>query len=146
MATNEAAQQANRSGLDPQRLVIGFYILAVIVVGLFIERVIGLAWGRFGWKDPEVVEGVGIHLTTVIGFAIAIAAAVGAWMNPRIRTLSNEVAAELMKVTWPSWAETRVSTVAVIIASLVSAVILFGIDTVAYKVMVDWLPIVWGKL
>jgi len=25
-------------------------------------------------------------------------------------------------------------------------VVLFGIDTVAYKLMVDWLPTLWGKL
>jgi preprotein translocase subunit SecE len=51
-----------------------------------------------------------------------------------------------MKVTWPSWLETRTSTVAVIVASLVAAVILFFIDTIAYKMMVEWLPAVWGKL
>jgi preprotein translocase subunit SecE len=51
-----------------------------------------------------------------------------------------------MKVTWPSWDETRVATVAVIVASAVAAVVLFGIDTVAAKLMVDWLPALWGKL
>ena len=51
-----------------------------------------------------------------------------------------------MKVTWPTWAETRVSTLAVVVASLVAAVLLFGIDTLAYKLMVEWLPAVWGKL
>jgi len=49
-------------------------------------------------------------------------------------------------VTWPSWAETRVSTIAVVIASLSAAVILFGIDTLAYKIMVNWLPALWGRL
>ena len=57
-----------------------------------------------------------------------------------------EVAGELMKVTWPTWYETRVSTIAVVIASLVAAVLLFCIDSVAYKLMVDWLPHLWGKL
>ena len=53
------------------------------------------------------------------------------------------IATELMRVTWPSWEETRVSTFAVVIASVVAAVILFGIDTFSYKVMVDWLPALW---
>ncbi len=51
-----------------------------------------------------------------------------------------------MKVTWPTWSETRTSTVAVVIASIVAAVILFCIDTIAYNMMVEWLPAVWGKL
>jgi preprotein translocase subunit SecE len=57
-----------------------------------------------------------------------------------------DIASELMKVTWPSWSETRASTVAVIVASLVAAAVLFFIDTIAYKLMVEWLPAVWGKL
>jgi preprotein translocase subunit SecE len=36
--------------------------------------------------------------------------------------------------------------VAVVVASLVAAGVLFGIDTLAYKMMVDWLPTLWGKL
>ena len=66
-------------------------------------------------------------------------------MSPRWR-LSLEVANELMRVTWPSWEETRVSTFAVVVASVVAALVLFGIDTLSYKLMVDWLPTVWGKL
>jgi preprotein translocase subunit SecE len=68
------------------------------------------------------------------------------YVHPEVRRLSIEVATELMRVTWPSWAETRVSTVAVVVASGLAAVILFAIDTLAYKVMVDWLPALWGKL
>jgi preprotein translocase subunit SecE len=69
-----------------------------------------------------------------------------AWTNARVHTLSLEVATELMRVTWPSWEETRVSTIAVVVASLVAAVLLFGMDTLAYKMMVEWLPALWGKL
>jgi len=49
-------------------------------------------------------------------------------------------------VTWPSLAETRVSTIAVIIASLVSALILFVFDFVASKVMTAWVPGLLGWL
>ena len=28
----------------------------------------------------------------------------------------------------------------------IAAVVLFFIDTLAYKLMVDWLPYIWGKL
>ena len=60
--------------------------------------------------------------------------------------LALETATELMRVTWPSWHETRVSTAAVVVASLIAAVVLFAIDSIAYKTMVDWLPFIWGKL
>jgi preprotein translocase subunit SecE len=51
-----------------------------------------------------------------------------------------------MRVTWPSWEETKVSTIAVVVASLVAGVVLFCIDSLSYKLMVEWLPALWGKL
>ena len=147
MATaSEASQQANRSAMDPKRLVVIFYLLAGIVLALFLERVFGLLWAKFGWGDPILIEGLDWKVSTLIGYLLAVAIGVGAYMHPRSHALSHDVAAELMKVTWPTWSETRASTLAVVVASLVAAVLLFFIDTIAYKLMVEWLPAVWGKL
>jgi len=145
MAT-EASQQANRSGLDPKRLTVIFYLVAGIVLALFLEHVLGLLWTRAGWNDRELFEGLGWRVTTLIGYALAAAVAVGMYLHPRTHRLSLETSAELMKVTWPSWSETRMSTFAVVVASVVAAVVLFFIDTLAYNMMVEWLPAVWGKL
>jgi preprotein translocase subunit SecE len=82
----------------------------------------------------------------LIGYLLAVGLAVGAYFHPRTHTLSLDVASELMKVTWPTWSETRTSTMAVVVASLVAAVLLFFIDTLAYNLMVEWLPSIWGKL
>lgn len=38
------------------------------------------------------------------------------------------------------------STIAVVVASLVAAVLLFGMDSLSLALMVDWLPLLWGKL
>jgi preprotein translocase subunit SecE len=147
MATaSEASQQANRSAMDPKRLVVIFLLLAGIVTGLFFEHVLGLIWARFGWGDPILVEGVDWQVSTLVGYLLAVGLAVGTWLNPKTHAVALDIASELMKVTWPSWTETRSSTVAVIIASLVAAVILFFIDSIAYRLMVEWLPAVWGKL
>ncbi len=143
---SEASQQANRSGMDPKRLVVIFYLVAGLIFALFMEHVLGLIWAQFGLPDPEFIEGLQWRATTILGVLVAVATGVGCYLHPRIRQLSMEVATELMRVTWPSWAETRVSTIAVVIASLSAAVILFGIDTLAYKIMVNWLPALWGRL
>ncbi|MBF5041180.1 preprotein translocase subunit SecE [Aggregicoccus sp. 17bor-14] len=147
MATaSEASQQANRSAMDPKRLVVIFYLIAGIVLALFLEHVFGLLWAKAGWNDRELIEGLGWNISTFVGFAVAIALVVAAFANKRVHDLSVDVASELMRVSWPTWSETRASTFAVVVASLVAAVLLFFIDTVAYKLMVDWLPAVWGKL
>ncbi|QRN93788.1 preprotein translocase subunit SecE [Archangium violaceum] len=145
-AASEASQQANRSGMDPKRLVVIFYLIAGLIFALFLEHVCGLIWGRAGWSDPTVIEGVDWQVSTLVGFLLAAGLAVGAYLHPKTHGLSLEVASELMKVTWPSWAETKASTMAVIVASVVAAVLLFFIDTLAYNLMVEWIPAIWGKL
>ena len=142
MATaTEASQQANRSGMDPKRLVVIFYLIAGIVLMLFLAHV----FDRFDWANKELFEG-GFNRSGLVGFLIAAALAIAAYRHPTTHALSIDVASELMKVTWPTWQETRTSTMAVVVASVVAAVILFCIDTLAYKLMVDWIPLVWGKL
>ena len=145
-AASEASQQANRSGMDPKRLVVIFYLVAGIIFALFLEHVCGLIWGRVGWADPVVIDGLDWQVSTLLGFALAIGLVVFAYFHPRSHALSLEVASELMKVTWPSWEETKASTLAVIVASVVAAILLFGIDTLAYNLMVEWIPALWGKL
>ncbi|WP_426751450.1 preprotein translocase subunit SecE [Myxococcus sp. Y35] len=147
MATaSEASQQANRSAMDPKRLVVIFYLLAGIVLALFLEHVFGLLWARFGWSDPVLIEGLDWKVSTLVGYVLAVGLAAGAYFHPRTHVLSIDVASELMKVTWPTWTETKASTMAVVVASLVAAVVLFCIDTAAYNLMVEWLPTMWGKL
>ena len=142
----EASQQANRSGVDPNRLVVMFLIAFGVILALFLQNVLGLAFAQFGWSDPEVVEGVGWTVSTLLGVLISAALMLFAYLNAKSRATGNEIASELLKVTWPSWGETRVSTIAVVVASVVAAVILFGIDTLSYKLMVEWLPALWGNL
>jgi preprotein translocase subunit SecE len=145
-AASEASQQANRSGMDPKRLVVIFFLIAGIIFALFLEHVCGLIWARAGLSDPVIIDGVDWQVSTLVGFLLAAGLVVGAYAYPKTHALSLEVASELMKVTWPSWAETKASTVAVIIASVVAAVLLFCIDTLAYNLMVEWIPAIWGKL
>lgn len=146
MATaSEASQQANRSGMDPVRLVVIFYLIASLVLAMFFGHIFTQLWPS-GWSNPEVLAGLDWTLSTIVGFALGIGLGVFAWVHKGVRNRSLESASELMRVTWPTWGETRVATVAVVIASFVAAVLLFGIDTLSYQVMVNWLPDLWGKL
>lgn len=143
---SETRQEPTRTGMDPVRLVLGFYLLAGLVLVLFLSHILGILWGRFGWSNQELISGTAFDIPTTIGIVLAVGLVIYAWVNQGVRGRAMESASELLKVTWPSWAETRISTTAVVIASLVAAVILFGIDTLAYQVMVDWLPSAWAGI
>jgi preprotein translocase subunit SecE len=146
VSANDASQQANRSGMDPTRLVVISLIVFALVMSLFMDHMLELLWAQIGLSNPEVLDGLGWRVTTLVGVALAFGGSIFAWMNPRTKGLAHEVANELMRVTWPSWEETRVSTTAVVVASVIAAAVLFGIDTLSYWLMVDWLPTLWGKL
>jgi preprotein translocase subunit SecE len=145
-SASEASQQANRSGMDPKRLTIVFYLLAGIVFALFLDQILLLAWEPLGWPNSEVVEGLGWRVTTLLGLGLSAAAVITCFAHPRVREISLDVASELMKVSWPPWDETRASTLAVVVASVVAAAILYVIDLGALQLMVSWLPALWEKL
>lgn len=146
MSANDASQQANRSGMDPTRLVLISFLVFALVLSLFLDHLLELAFASLAVRNPEILEGLGWRVTTLLGVGLSFGGAIYCWLNPKVKGLAHEVANELMRVTWPSWEETRVSTMAVVVASVVAAAVLFGIDTLSYKMMVDWLPLLWGKL
>ncbi len=119
----------NVGGVDqPKRIIAIFYVVAALAVGLFLQKVLELSFGAFGINDFTVLGDWTV--STVLGFALAAAAAIVVWRIPKTQKVSLEIALELRRVTWPSLRETRASTIAVIIASFVSAVILGVFDLV----------------
>ena len=119
----------NVGGVEqPKRIVAIAYVAAALALGVFLEKVIELALSYSRVNDFSILGDW--SLSTVLGFALAAAAALVVWRIPRTQTVSLEVALELQRVTWPSVRETRAATVAVIVASAVASVILGMFDMV----------------
>ncbi len=115
---------------QPKRIVGVFYVAAAFLIGIFLTKVIGTALNQAGINDPPLDLGfiqLG-SLSRIIGFAIAIVAAVVVWRMPKTQQVSLDIVLELRRVTWPSWRETRAATIAVIVASFVAAAILGFFD------------------
>jgi preprotein translocase subunit SecE len=147
MASTDASTVANRSAMTPERLVVIFTLCLAIVVVLFLKHVLAPVWVAVGLPDRPLIEGAEEWTySSLVAIALTGAAIGGCWASTKIRHLAFETASELMRVTWPTWEETKVSTVAVVVASVLAGLILFGIDSVSYKLMVEWLPALWGKL
>ncbi len=116
-------------GVDPKRVVAIAFAVAAVLAGVFLSKVLALAFSYTRWNDFPVF-GEDWTVTSVAGFGVALVAAAVAWRTPRARTASLEVAGELKKVTWPSLRETRAATLAVIAATFVAAAILGLFDYV----------------
>ena len=119
------------TGIDPRRLVALFYVFAAIVLGVFLEKLLGIGFAYGRWNDRQVVGDLTISdLAGYACYVVAAGVALAAWRNQRAQTVSLEVAGELKKVTWPSFRETRAATVAVVVATFVAALVLGLFDFV----------------
>jgi preprotein translocase subunit SecE len=119
------------------RLVAIAYVVLALAAGLFLEHVLLAVFGGFGPTQPLTRPLVGDWTwSTVIGLGACAATAIYLWMNPRTHEVSLEIAAELRKVSWPGFAETRAATIAVIVASIIAAVLL-GLFDVFWQFLTD---------
>jgi preprotein translocase subunit SecE len=144
---SEASEQANRAEVDPKRFVVISYLLLGLVLAFFLANILTRVFVELGLGQSPLIAGIPLSTPPfLLGFGIALGTGIYCWVNPRIHTLALEVATELKRVTWPSWEETRVSTFAVVVASLVAAVVLSAIDVLSLRLMVDWLPWIWEKV
>ncbi|MCX5729901.1 MAG: preprotein translocase subunit SecE [Deltaproteobacteria bacterium] len=116
-------------GVDPKRIVAIFYFFAAVVVGIFLEKILGIVFSYARLNDIALL-GDEWTLTTVLGYGIAAVLAVLAWRSPRVNGVSMQVAQELELVSWPNLRETRASTVAVVVFTFVAAFTLGIFDLV----------------
>jgi preprotein translocase subunit SecE len=104
---------AKGSGVESKRRVALFYFFAAIVVGIFLEKILGIVFSYARLNDTALL-GDDWTITTVLGYGIAGLLAVLAWRSPRVNAVSMQVAQELELVSWPNLRETRASTVALV--------------------------------
>ena len=127
---------AERDMSNTRLVAIGYVVLG-IAAGLFLEHVLLAAFGAFGPTQPLTRPLAGEWTwCTIIGLAIAGAAGLYLWLTPKTHDVSLEIAAELRKVSWPSLVETRAATIAVIVASIIAAVLL-GLFDVLWQFVTD---------
>ena len=134
------AAQPTQNQMEPSRIVgISFMVIGVLG-GMFFSRVIAAVFTALKWNNRALFDVEDLTLSALLGFAIALGAVAACWFNPKVKEVSLDVASELKKVTWPTFAETKISTIAVIIATIVSSLVLFSFDFIASKIMTAWLP------
>ena len=111
-------------------VLLGYLVLALAAVG-FVSHVLIAALGAFAPTQPLTRPLVGDWTWADLIAIVAVAGtAAFLWTNQKTHDVSLEIAGELRKTSWPSMAETRAATIAVIVASVIAAVLLGFFDIV----------------
>jgi preprotein translocase subunit SecE len=113
------------------------YVVLALAAGLFLEHLLLAGFGSFGPTQPLTRPLAGEWTwSTVIGLALAFGTGAVLWLTPKTHDTSLEIVAELRKVSWPGWPETRAATIAVIVASVIAALLL-GMFDVFWQFLTD---------
>jgi preprotein translocase subunit SecE len=123
--------------LGATRYVLAGFFAAGIAAAYLVGKVLTGVWNRLA-DTPWVAKHVPVltrlaeddrpTYTTLVGAAVGIAATIYAYRRPDVRGWTNDVAAELAKVSWPSKKEVTNSTMVVIVASAFATVFLALLD------------------
>ena len=105
-------------------------LVAYLVLGELFTHVIEL----FGSAANFQILGVNFRLAQLIAMLAAFGLAVWLRRNPKVHDYAMEVGSELSKVTWPTWKETRLATIVVVVTTLIISLILWLMD------------VIWGAL
>lgn len=128
------------AGMDAKRIVGIAYVVFAIVGVLFFTSLIEGVFAALRWSNPVLLGVDQLSPASLIAFLVTTGIIVACCVNKRVYSGSLDIATELKRVTWPTLAETKVSTIAVIIVSAIASIILFGFDFISSKVMSDWIP------
>jgi preprotein translocase subunit SecE len=111
--------------------------LSFVVVGILAWAVVsGLLATVLAWISPNLnrpLLGPQFAVSDLLGAMAGLTVAIVLWFNVTVNKLGGEVANELRNVTWPTWPETRVSTIVVVVTTIVVALILGLFDLVIGK-------------
>jgi preprotein translocase subunit SecE len=123
--------------MNPNRKWIALgYLCSAVVLWVLTDKFLATVMGWAGILDYNFeIPSERFTLTTLIGLLVAGGLGVWAWRHPTLSALSNEVAVELRKVTWPTAAETRAATIVVIVTVFIMSIFLGLFDMLWSKLL-----------
>jgi len=116
--------------MNLQRFVNIAYVLAGLVTWVISGRLVGAILDFISRDFDKPLIGTGFTRSDLLGLLCGLAVGIALKTNRKVNVWGLEVANELKKVTWPSWEETKMSTVVVIVTSIIVALILGMFDAV----------------
>ncbi len=116
------------------RRVLGFAWLALSLCVWLVFRDL-FQWSFAAFDIPNQRYLGSFEASSLLGVAVTAVAAVVSWKHKTIYDFCLETVSETRQVVWPGKAETRESTVIVVVVSVLMSLVLGGFDLVWSKLM-----------
>ena len=104
------------------------FVACGFLAWIVLAELFAFSMDLFGSGLNKPLIGVNFRIADLVALVVAVGATIYTRRHDQISTFAMEVGNELSKVTWPSWDETRLSTIVVIIATLIISLILATFD------------------
>lgn len=123
--------------MDVSRFVHLIYVSIGLLSFIIIDKALAWLWTLDALPQYSLV-GNAITLSTAVAAVLTGGLVWYLYRRNDFRSLLSEVVIELKKVTWPSWDETKRSTVIVIVFTLLLSLFLAGSDQI-WRFLTDML-------
>jgi preprotein translocase subunit SecE len=114
--------------MSQERMVNLAFVAAALLLWFLSANLFASMFDMFRPEWDAGIIGREFRLSNLLGISAGILGGIALWRSERVFTLAHEVAGELRKVTWPSAAETRLSTIVVIVTTAIVATCLWSFD------------------
>jgi preprotein translocase subunit SecE len=122
---------------NSSRLVMTFFIVATIVTAIFYSKLFAGIFQIFGVKDPAVL-GRDFTNSTMFALFATVASLYYAIRATVAYGFVQQVADELVKVTWPNFEESKLHSKNTIVVTFIISLILFFFDSV-FGELTSWI-------
>ncbi|MCX4239139.1 preprotein translocase subunit SecE [Paraliomyxa miuraensis] len=124
----QAQAKGLRRDFDPSRFAHLIFVLGGFMAAWVLSNAILDVWDLVWAQWPQSVSRPADLYANLAGIGIAVLGTLYAWRREDWFRFCTEVVIEISQVTWPTRAETRAATVVVVVMTLISSGILFGMD------------------
>jgi preprotein translocase subunit SecE len=132
------AQAGLKRDFDPSRWAHLIFVLGGFMAAYVLSNAILDIWELVWSQWPQSVPRQDELQSSYAGIGIAAAATLYAWRRKDWFQFCTEVVTEISQVSWPTRAETRAATIVVIVMTLISSTILWGMDRL-WSTITNWL-------
>ncbi len=116
--------------MDVSRIVNLIYVGLALVAFVVFDKALNWLWEGVDALRHIGLIGDSITVSTVIALALTVGLMFYLYRNASAHSFLSEVVIELKKVTWPTWAETKRSTLIVIVFTVLLSMFLWGSDQI----------------